>query len=105
VVFVSWGNRTKDAVQKTCAHEIGHALRILTRNGYDPTWNGRGDYLKGTAYKEHDLGRFPVEALKELNPLLDMVGIMTPKEADNREWWLRNEDWRPAWLTAKFYFQ
>jgi len=104
-VFVAWGNddgtaRDAGSIKRTCAHEVGHALRISTRTGEDRT---RG----------HDGGPFPDRALQELaaNPLLRRLGLMYHKDfkgpSDNivpRDVWVRHEDWFQAWTTAKIFF-
>jgi hypothetical protein len=100
-VFVAWGGalggpaaRSSGEIERTSVHEIGHALRISTRNGYgvDPAAHlGDG----------HDGGPFPKDVVAGLNDIRGIMSVDSPL----RTLWTRHEDWEPAWRTTFNFFR
>ena len=78
-----------EGFQQVCAHELGHALGLSTRENYDPA----KEFTSTHYTPHHDLGKFP-----EGEPR----GLMFPGTAfDHR--WIRHEDWFKANTNAKDY--
>jgi len=89
------GDRTRAfaGFQQVCAHELGHALGLSTRQNFEPqsgTTNRRWT-------RNHDLGFFPLEVDLQGNPKEGPPeeGLMYP-EASHERRWIRHEDWVQA---------
>ncbi len=71
------------------AHEIGHALYLASRNGYDPaSETTRTDQLT------HDWGPWPANMFYEQDNYVGF-GLMYWASSDKKPW-LRHEDWKKA---------
>ena len=89
------GDRTRAfaGFKQVCAHELGHALGLSTRQNFEPksgTHNRRWT-------RNHDLGLFPLEVDLQGNPKEGPPeeGLMYP-EASHERRWIRHEDWFKA---------
>ena len=94
------GDRTRAfaGFKQVCAHELGYALGLSTRQNYEPksgTTNSRWT-------RNHDLGFFPPEVDLQGTPKDGPPdeGLMYP-EASHERRWIRHEDWFKANDTAK----
>jgi hypothetical protein len=83
------GTNGYDRIQWICAHEIGHALGLSTRNRHLPSLS----LLRG-----HDSGPFP-SLLMGLDLRFRTEGLMIQHAKDDLLW-MRHEDWRKANNTA-----
>ena len=106
--------RGTDDFLNTCAHEVGHALRLNTRS-LNHSWTSYN-------YKQHDPGAFPyfeyygdgtnVDPAKQVikpsrDPKVRLIfGLMTqgtpPVHPAQYDWrWIRHEDWEEVNDKAK----